>query len=123
MTRRLPLPMWWDDAGVLRHDPETVERGPSSACPAVVEVRSAVESARRLPWKDRRRGDPRGHRYVVLTLRSASDVTSEEAVLLNPGAARWLGNRLIEAAVLAETGEDGVAQVAALAAPDQDGTT
>lgn len=94
-------PVWIEAAsGWLVHDPGAMNWGPARACPVSVAV-APVDDA-----------NPRRHRSVEVTVH---DVTVA-GVLLNPGAARWLGNRLIEAAVLAETRPAAVAAATAAAA-------
>lgn len=106
-------PLWVEAAsGWLVHDPGAMNWGPIRACPVGVAI--ALGGV-----------DPRRHRSIEVTLL-AVEGPGVATAMLNPGAARWLGNRLIEAAVLAEqtpaagSGDDGRATVAALAAPDQE---
>ncbi len=68
--------------GALLHDPTGMNWGPKGACPVKVGVFPDGSVAR----------------SVALFLDSGCGAE----VWLNPGAARWLGNRPVEAAVLAE---------------------
>lgn len=71
-----------DDVGVVTHNPTRLNWGPKGACPVKVAAFPDGPNAR----------------SVALFSLTGDDAE----VWLNPGAARWLGNRLIEAAVLAE---------------------
>lgn len=114
-------PMWIEAAsGWLVHDPGAMNWGPRRACPVGVAVDASAGTA------------SASHMRVVEVTLVGVEGPGTAATLLNPGAARWLGNRLIEAAVLAEAtvlagrsaaaDADGAGreQLAALAAPDQE---
>jgi len=77
-----------DPDGKRAHDPHTMSWGPQTACPVSVAV---VTTDPAVPFP-----------HVEVTHRSVHGDSTEDTVSLNPGAARWLGNRLIEAALMAE---------------------
>ena len=82
--------LWETDTdGTIIHVPALVAWGPGVLCPVRVSI-PADKAVRDRTGPVRR---------VVLDLPAEVDAMP---VRLNPGAARWLGNRLIEAAVLAE---------------------
>lgn len=114
-----PSAVWTrsDDSGAMDHRPPSMNWGPQAACPVSVWVAPPSGWEVRSQWADPRRGDPRGRWHVSVVL--LGDCQGE--VVLNPGAARWLGNRLIEAAALAETRPAPVAAASAAAFGEQDG--
>lgn len=79
--------VWQAGPARVSHSPETLNWGPGKAC----LVRVMVD----MPATDAAGKAKRPAVELELT-------DSGSFVQLNPGAARWLGNRLIEAALMAE---------------------
>lgn len=107
-------PVWTPtNAGGLVHTPAAMNWGPGRACPTQVVVVPADDQL-----------DPPWGRRPSVTLSLVDPNGSVGAVNMNPGAARWLGNRLIDAAAFAENPviAEAVAERAAALAPEQDDT-
>lgn len=89
MTRQPQTEVWADDGVTTVYDPGAMNWGPQAACPFRIVVTHPAGHS------------PTGRRRAWC-IELVTPGVDGGPVALNPGAARWLGNRLIEAALIAE---------------------